>query len=101
MTWATERRFREQLRQAPVYAVLRAADADRFLEVAEVLLEAGVSSIELTLTTPGALTSLAALRAALPRRRSWASARSAPPSSCGPPMAPEPPTPSLRTFGWT
>jgi 2-dehydro-3-deoxyphosphogluconate aldolase/(4S)-4-hydroxy-2-oxoglutarate aldolase len=58
--------FREQLRQAPVYAVLRAADADRFLEVAEVLLEAGVSSIELTLTTPGALSSLAALRAALP-----------------------------------
>jgi 2-dehydro-3-deoxyphosphogluconate aldolase/(4S)-4-hydroxy-2-oxoglutarate aldolase len=58
--------FRDQLRQAPVIAILRAASTDRFAEVAEILLESGIRGIEVTLTTPGALTSLAALHAHLP-----------------------------------
>lgn len=58
--------FRELLRHAPVIAILRAAGTDRFAEVAEVLLESGVRGIEVTLTTPGALTSLADLCTRLP-----------------------------------
>ncbi|GAB2961686.1 2-dehydro-3-deoxy-phosphogluconate aldolase [Amycolatopsis acidiphila] len=49
-----------------VIAILRAASADRFREVAELLYETGVRVIELTLTTPGAVDALADLRARLP-----------------------------------
>jgi len=42
----------------PVIAILRADSAARFAEVAATLLDAGVSAVEFTLSTPGALDAL-------------------------------------------
>ena len=47
-------------------AVMRAPDAGRFVASSEVLLEAGLTVFEYTLTTEGALAALTAARAALP-----------------------------------
>jgi 2-dehydro-3-deoxyphosphogluconate aldolase / (4S)-4-hydroxy-2-oxoglutarate aldolase len=47
--------FLERLGAVPVLAILRAADAARFLEVGKVLYEGGVRAIEVTLTSRGAL----------------------------------------------
>ena len=49
-----------------IVAVLRASSADRFPAIAEVLVDEGVTAIEMTLTTAGALTALAALTRDLP-----------------------------------
>ncbi|WP_207930340.1 bifunctional 4-hydroxy-2-oxoglutarate aldolase/2-dehydro-3-deoxy-phosphogluconate aldolase [Streptomyces hainanensis] len=49
-----------------VVAVLRADDADRYLPVCRALAEEGVTALEVTLTTPGTLDVLPALRDALP-----------------------------------
>jgi 2-dehydro-3-deoxyphosphogluconate aldolase / (4S)-4-hydroxy-2-oxoglutarate aldolase len=58
--------FLEQLAAVPVVAILRAADAGRFLEVGWVLYEAGVRAVEVTLTSAGALEAFARLREELP-----------------------------------
>ena len=58
--------FLERLAAAPVVAILRAATADRFAEVARVLRDAGVANLELTLTSRGALAAFAGVRAELP-----------------------------------
>jgi 2-dehydro-3-deoxyphosphogluconate aldolase/(4S)-4-hydroxy-2-oxoglutarate aldolase len=44
--------------EPPVVAILRASSAARFPEVAAALHEAGVTAVEFTLTTPGALEAL-------------------------------------------
>jgi 2-dehydro-3-deoxyphosphogluconate aldolase/(4S)-4-hydroxy-2-oxoglutarate aldolase len=49
-----------------VVAVLRATDADRFAAVAEVLVGAGVTALEVTLTSRGAVAALAGLVRDLP-----------------------------------
>src|SRR5689334_6005538 len=49
-----------------VVAVLRAPSADGFAAVADVLVEAGVTAIEVTLTSRGAVDAIAALRRRLP-----------------------------------
>ena len=46
----------------PIVAVLRAADGQRLVEVAGVLLRAGIPAVEVTLTTPGALEAVHELR---------------------------------------
>jgi 2-dehydro-3-deoxyphosphogluconate aldolase/(4S)-4-hydroxy-2-oxoglutarate aldolase len=53
------------LRRVPVIAVLRASAADRYDAVVDVLVENGIRSIELTLTTPGTIEHLPALCARL------------------------------------
>ena len=58
--------FLDQVAAVPVVAILRAADARRFLEVGRVLYEAGVRAVEVTLTSAGALAAFARLRAELP-----------------------------------
>lgn len=55
-----------QLQQTGVMAILRARSAERFLDVSRVLVESGVTCLEITLTSPGALESIAAVRAELP-----------------------------------
>jgi 2-dehydro-3-deoxyphosphogluconate aldolase/(4S)-4-hydroxy-2-oxoglutarate aldolase len=55
-----------RLRASPVVAILRAGDAGRFLPACRVLVEAGVTCLEVTLTTPGALDALRAMRRGLP-----------------------------------
>lgn len=49
-----------------VVAVLRASTADGFAAVADVLVEAGITAIEVTLTSRGAIDALAGLRRHLP-----------------------------------
>ena len=49
-----------------VVAVLRASTADGFAAVADVLVEAGITAIEVTLTSRGAIDALAGLRRQLP-----------------------------------
>jgi 2-dehydro-3-deoxyphosphogluconate aldolase / (4S)-4-hydroxy-2-oxoglutarate aldolase len=49
-----------------VVAVLRAATADGFATVADVLVESGITAIEVTLTSRGAVGALAGLRRQLP-----------------------------------
>ena len=56
------------LRQNPLIAVLRAARATDYDRVVEVLADAGVRSIELTLSTPGTFEHLPALQASLGER---------------------------------
>jgi 2-dehydro-3-deoxyphosphogluconate aldolase/(4S)-4-hydroxy-2-oxoglutarate aldolase len=56
----------DALRSRRVVAVLRAADADRFVPASRVLLDAGIGVLEFTLTTAGALDALRAARRALP-----------------------------------
>jgi 2-dehydro-3-deoxyphosphogluconate aldolase/(4S)-4-hydroxy-2-oxoglutarate aldolase len=58
--------FLEQVAAVPVVAILRAADAGRFLEVGRVLYGAGVRAVEVTLTSEGALEAFAGLREELP-----------------------------------
>jgi len=58
-------------RDAPLFgggviAILRAPDASRFAAVAEVLIDAGITSLEFTMTTQGALEAIRELAAALP-----------------------------------
>lgn len=62
----TEAVVTERVKHAGIVAVLRASDASRFIAVAQVLVEMGVTALEITLTTPGALESLAAVRAESP-----------------------------------
>jgi 2-dehydro-3-deoxyphosphogluconate aldolase/(4S)-4-hydroxy-2-oxoglutarate aldolase len=49
-----------------VVAILRARDASRFGEIASVLAEAGITTIEFTLSSDGALAALAAVAGRLP-----------------------------------
>ena len=58
--------FLERLAAVPVVAILRAADAGRFLEVGRVLYEGGVRAVEVTLTSEGALEAFGRLREELP-----------------------------------
>jgi 2-dehydro-3-deoxyphosphogluconate aldolase/(4S)-4-hydroxy-2-oxoglutarate aldolase len=58
--------FLERVADVPVVAILRAADAGRFLEVGRVLYEAGVRAVEVTLTSEGALEAFGRLREELP-----------------------------------
>jgi 2-dehydro-3-deoxyphosphogluconate aldolase / (4S)-4-hydroxy-2-oxoglutarate aldolase len=58
--------FLERLAAVPVVAILRAAEAERFLEVGRVLYEGGVRAIEVTLTSKGALEAFGRLRVELP-----------------------------------
>jgi 2-dehydro-3-deoxyphosphogluconate aldolase/(4S)-4-hydroxy-2-oxoglutarate aldolase len=58
--------FLERVAAVPVVAILRAADAGRFLEAGRVLYEAGVRAVEVTLTSAGALEAFARLREELP-----------------------------------
>lgn len=51
-----------------VVAILRAPSADAFAAVGEVLVEAGITAIEVTLTSRGALDAIAGLRRQLPER---------------------------------
>ncbi|GAA1946781.1 bifunctional 4-hydroxy-2-oxoglutarate aldolase/2-dehydro-3-deoxy-phosphogluconate aldolase [Microbacterium aquimaris] len=50
------------LEQMPLVAVLRASHADAYAPVVEALVDGGVRSIEITLSTPGAIASLPRLR---------------------------------------
>src|SRR5919112_6023235 len=59
-------RFLARVAAVPVVAILRAADAGRFLEVGRVLYGAGVRAVEVTLTSVGALEAFARLREELP-----------------------------------
>jgi 2-dehydro-3-deoxyphosphogluconate aldolase / (4S)-4-hydroxy-2-oxoglutarate aldolase len=58
--------FLERLAAVPVVAILRAAEAGRFLEVGRVLYEAGVRAVEVTLTSAGALDAFGRLVEELP-----------------------------------
>jgi 2-dehydro-3-deoxyphosphogluconate aldolase / (4S)-4-hydroxy-2-oxoglutarate aldolase len=58
--------FLERLAAVPVLAILRAADARRFLDVGRVLYEAGLRAIEVTLTSAGALDAFGRLVEELP-----------------------------------
>jgi 2-dehydro-3-deoxyphosphogluconate aldolase / (4S)-4-hydroxy-2-oxoglutarate aldolase len=58
--------FLERLAAVPVVAILRAAEAERFLEVGRVLYQGGVRAIEVTLTSRGALEAFGRLREELP-----------------------------------
>lgn len=55
-----------QLRETGVMAILRARSADRFGEVSRTLVDAGITCLEITLTSPGALEAIKAIRAELP-----------------------------------
>lgn len=55
-----------QLRETGVMAILRARSADRFAEICRTLVDAGVSCLEITLTSPGALDAIRAVREQLP-----------------------------------
>jgi 2-dehydro-3-deoxyphosphogluconate aldolase/(4S)-4-hydroxy-2-oxoglutarate aldolase len=65
-TGGSEGSFLERVAAVPVVAILRAADAGRFLEVGRVLYEGGVRAVEVTLTSEGALEAFARLREELP-----------------------------------
>ncbi|MFF1842938.1 bifunctional 4-hydroxy-2-oxoglutarate aldolase/2-dehydro-3-deoxy-phosphogluconate aldolase [Streptomyces sp. NPDC058217] len=54
------------LLESRIIAVLRASDARYLLPAAEVLVEQGIRSMEVTLTTAGGLQAISELRAALP-----------------------------------
>jgi 2-dehydro-3-deoxyphosphogluconate aldolase / (4S)-4-hydroxy-2-oxoglutarate aldolase len=56
----------EAIAAAGIVAVLRASDAGRFEQVAEVLVEAGVTCVEFTLTSRGAVEALRRFAARLP-----------------------------------
>lgn len=55
-----------QLRETGVVAIFRASTADRFGEIGEVLVEAGITCMEVTLTTPDALAAIREMKARLP-----------------------------------
>jgi len=50
----------------PLVAVLRSARSERVVDVGRVLVDAGLPAVEVTLTIPGAVECIAALRRALP-----------------------------------
>ncbi|MBM7785167.1 bifunctional 4-hydroxy-2-oxoglutarate aldolase/2-dehydro-3-deoxy-phosphogluconate aldolase [Tenggerimyces flavus] len=50
----------QALEDCPAIAILRASSADRFGEVTDVLVDAGLRAVEYTLTTPGVLAALSA-----------------------------------------
>jgi 2-dehydro-3-deoxyphosphogluconate aldolase/(4S)-4-hydroxy-2-oxoglutarate aldolase len=54
------------LGRCPAIAVIRARSTQRVPAIVEVLAESGVTAVELTLTTPGAIDTLAALAGSLP-----------------------------------
>jgi 2-dehydro-3-deoxyphosphogluconate aldolase / (4S)-4-hydroxy-2-oxoglutarate aldolase len=54
------------LRRNRAIAIIRARSADRVPAVVETLAEGGLTAVELTLTTPGALAALASLAGSLP-----------------------------------
>lgn len=54
-----------QLADSGLVAILRASSGDRLTAVAQELVAAGITCLELTLTTPGALDALASLRGSL------------------------------------
>jgi 2-dehydro-3-deoxyphosphogluconate aldolase/(4S)-4-hydroxy-2-oxoglutarate aldolase len=56
----------EAIVRSGIVAVLRAPTADTFAAVSDVLVEAGVTALEVTLTSRGALEALAGLRRQLP-----------------------------------
>jgi 2-keto-3-deoxy-6-phosphogluconate aldolase len=56
----------EAITTAGIVAVLRAGDADRFERVAETLVEAGVTCVEFTLTSRGAVEALRRFAARMP-----------------------------------
>jgi 2-dehydro-3-deoxyphosphogluconate aldolase/(4S)-4-hydroxy-2-oxoglutarate aldolase len=56
----------DQLIDTGVVPILRSAQAEHLPAVAETLVQAGMTSLEVTLTVPGALRLLPALKAALP-----------------------------------
>jgi 2-dehydro-3-deoxyphosphogluconate aldolase / (4S)-4-hydroxy-2-oxoglutarate aldolase len=58
--------FLERLAVVPLLAILRAAEAGRFLEIGRVLYEGGVRAIEVTLTSAGALDAFGRLVEELP-----------------------------------
>ena len=58
--------FLDRLAAVPVVAILRAADAGRFVQVGQALYEAGVRAVEVTLTSTGALAAFGRLREELP-----------------------------------
>jgi 2-dehydro-3-deoxyphosphogluconate aldolase/(4S)-4-hydroxy-2-oxoglutarate aldolase len=58
--------FVDQLREAGVVAILRAGDGGAFAHVGEALADAGVTCLEVTMTSAGALDSLRELAARLP-----------------------------------
>ncbi|TDD69656.1 bifunctional 4-hydroxy-2-oxoglutarate aldolase/2-dehydro-3-deoxy-phosphogluconate aldolase [Jiangella aurantiaca] len=55
-----------QLRETGVMAILRARSADRFGQISRTLVDAGITCLEITLTSPGALEAIKAVRAELP-----------------------------------
>jgi 2-dehydro-3-deoxyphosphogluconate aldolase / (4S)-4-hydroxy-2-oxoglutarate aldolase len=56
----------QRLAPSPVVAILRAPDADRFVQAAEILYEAGFRCLEFTMTTAGAIAALEKVRTTLP-----------------------------------
>lgn len=57
---------KERIAQSGIVAVLRARDAKHFVQVAQALVEIGITAIEVTLTTENALAALAAIRSDQP-----------------------------------
>jgi 2-dehydro-3-deoxyphosphogluconate aldolase/(4S)-4-hydroxy-2-oxoglutarate aldolase len=57
------------LSKSPIIPVVAVADAEQALALATALVEGGLSTIEVTLRTPGALAGIAAIRKAMPRVR--------------------------------
>ena len=58
--------FLQRLGRERVIAILRSPDAGRLVDAAQVLYDAGIRGIEVTLTTAGALEAIADVRSALP-----------------------------------
>lgn len=65
-TQPTRREALSVIRESGVIAILRAPDAERFEAVAEALHSAGITCIELTMTSRGALDALRRVRERLP-----------------------------------
>ncbi|WP_116948437.1 bifunctional 4-hydroxy-2-oxoglutarate aldolase/2-dehydro-3-deoxy-phosphogluconate aldolase [Jiangella endophytica] len=55
-----------QLRETGVMAILRARSADRFGEISRTLVDAGITCLEITLTSPGAVDAIREIRKTLP-----------------------------------
>lgn len=55
-----------QLLDTGVMAILRAGSAERFGDICRVLVDAGITCLEITLTSPGALAAITAVREQLP-----------------------------------
>ncbi len=59
--------FQSRLREVAVVAVIRAASVDAALDISRALVEGGVSGIEITFSTPGAVEAIARAKVELPR----------------------------------